>query len=98
MYWSEGRNRAPFLLSLGAGRHFGVLLGAQCRDRNLISIVTVVRVELCSAAFSQAAHWSQIGLTQNEKVSLHLCAWNQERMLDQENDVSLTFLYWFSGV
>lgn len=64
-----------------------------------MSIITVVRVELlCSAAFSQTAHWSQIGLSQNKKVSLCLCLWGWERMLDQENDVSVTFLYYFSGV
>lgn len=64
-----------------------------------MSITTVVRVGLCSAAaFSQTARWSQIGLSQNKKVSLCLCIWGWERMLDQENDVSVTFLYYFSGV
>lgn len=64
-----------------------------------MSITTVVRVELCSAAaFSQTARWNQIRLSQNKKVSLRLCIWGWERMLDQENDVSVTFLYYFSGV
>lgn len=109
-YGSQGGNGAYFLLSAmdrAGGREtfwsspWCSTQGNQCciLNRNIMSIITVVRVELlCSAAFSQTAHWSQIGLSQNKKVSLCLCLWGWERMLDQENDVSVTFLYYFSGV
>lgn len=69
----------------------GLNVGNQCCILNKIftSIITSVMVELCSAAFSQAIHRSQLGLTQDKKVSLRLCTWSQERMLDQKNDVFL---------